>query len=837
MKMKDILSPARGKINLKCDLYSHKTKTLKLKCGPGTGYLALDVDEPGSPNAWKLLKFLNRNDFIVYSDKYTLDDVFSGICRYKVIFKYKGNHIPNKRKNRDIEVFYSNSNKPVCIWGRKNDYENYIYSGNVRDIHFDINDIMNEKVPFDLFNEKIVKNKKKTKKKESDEDNENNLILENNITNISEADINELRVIFKHLAIEDIKMEYNKNFITFNCLFPELHSKKNYAYAFKIDNNYVVRCQGKVCYEQYAELNKNITKYILSKVKFDNFETFKDIKENKVNLFVAPTGWGKTERIAGEILKTINNNERLLVLMPDKVAMARLLDRVDEYSNNHLNVLLDTNKIITYTSETKQRLVHNNDLIINANVIISHHYYFWNAGELLTYYPTSWEILELDNLNLIIDEAHTFIERGTRLDLKIGAMYEKSYFNNDEVFRLNRKKLTRDEVFQRGDKQISNCLHVEKDKFQSFKFDLSYRVYENKGIEYIDIYKILKERLNKVKEWEENQGQMRYSLWDNNEITNIKKNEIKNTKEYNTIIQDLLLGPTENALLSMNQGDDIARVKIGEMILTLFHYQIIKKVLNTPKQVILTTATIKPYHYDILEKVLRNGYVESEIKTKIEKIKQIRLLWSEEKVNIKNNILEVLDNYNMKSLVFIQTINKAKNLLKTYNHILLNDNGNYMFGKRKNESDYGDNIERNITVAGLESSVAKGYNYIEEIEGKNGFEVLYFDGEPISPTRIKKYINNGEVKDHSSNYNMASLAQAIGRVFRKEKDVLTICLRGFKKETYNDILEYLKTTTTSNIIEGKLNITNFKIAISKLEKNTDSLLSGNSFYDKIKEVE
>jgi hypothetical protein len=66
------------------------------------------------------------------------------------------------------------------------------------------------------------------------------------------------------------------------------------------------------------------------------------------------------------------------------------------------------------------------------------------------------------------------------------------------------------------------------------------------------------------------------------------------------------------------------------------------------------------------------------------------------------------------------------------------DNGNYKF-KRSNSEDYGYNMKRNLTIIGLESGMAKGYNFVEEVDNiSEGINAIYFDSETVSPDYTKK---------------------------------------------------------------------------------------------------
>lgn len=142
----DYLSAGVGKKKLNKPLLSPDTTTVNLKSGSDTGYLVLDIDNPYSKGARDMLKQITLDNFIVYSSEYSIEDVLSGKCKYKVIFKYDGKDIPRKKKNIAVECFYKH---PIAIAGRRDDgYEYVNNNGKVREIYFDINDYLEETVPF-----------------------------------------------------------------------------------------------------------------------------------------------------------------------------------------------------------------------------------------------------------------------------------------------------------------------------------------------------------------------------------------------------------------------------------------------------------------------------------------------------------------------------------------------------------------------------------------------------------------------------------------------------------------------------------------------------------------
>lgn len=143
------LSAGIGKKRLNKPILSPDVTTINLNTGINTEFLVLDIDYPESENARRLLNYITKDNFIVYSSKYTIDDVFNSKCRYKIIYKYKGNvDIPKKRNNINIEVFYKH---PVAIAGKRDDGYEYINNnGEIKEIDFNINDILEIEVPFNF---------------------------------------------------------------------------------------------------------------------------------------------------------------------------------------------------------------------------------------------------------------------------------------------------------------------------------------------------------------------------------------------------------------------------------------------------------------------------------------------------------------------------------------------------------------------------------------------------------------------------------------------------------------------------------------------------------------
>ena len=202
---------------------------------------------------------------------------------------------------------------------------------------------------------------------------------------------------------------------------------------------------------------------------------------------------------------------------------------------------------------------------------------------------------------------------------------------------------------------------------------------------------------------------------------------------------------------------------------------------------------------------------------------------------LRNQILDNLNDTNAQALLFMPTIANAKSIVAKYDNMICNDNGWYTILNRVSQSDYIDNFKRNVVVCGLESSVAKGYNFMEEVgEDAEGFDIVYFDSEPVSPDVLKKYIGTDDkIIDYYDTYAMTSFTQAIGRALRKEKDQLTICLNNISPFLVDAIKQYLENTLTCEIICDELNLTNLKISTKKDMEDTDVDLSSNELYKKL----
>ena len=843
--MKQFYVGGYGKeVNFKTSIMNPNVTSLHLNTGEESRVLVVDVDVPDSEHAEAVRKRIRRDDFIVYSSKYTLNDVFEGKCKFKVFYEYVGVKLPRKKKNVNVEIFYGSKNVAGFAGKRGDGYE-YVIStlakGEIKPLHFDINDVVENKVDgFDLFHGKEKLKKKQDKIQDNiqvktvivDEELEKDMLGHDRV---SIREFQKLLMELPHIVKDIPEMIKKGDIITFPCLFPEAHTdhKNANGYAFKKDGFYVARCHGQVCGENYWRLNRELKELVLNQMHFENDTGFGDF-DDKCVLFKAPTGWGKTEAIAEEALKAINTKQKTLILLQSKEAIVRLTDRINFKSHGAFESLYQMGKIYIYTSENKSS--EHEIAVEKADVIISHHYYFKNAGNILTYYKDSIDILDQDGIKVIIDEAHTYVEMASRLDLEVGGLYKKDSFAGMELWTSNTKAMTQEDLIMHDEeyKIFTHCLDATMTDFHSVELKKQWKIYPQ--VDYLSIVDSI-EKNNDYKHVETfTEEDIEYYVFQNMKVMPIKENNLENENEGINLLTD----SAERVILAKSIGDDIPRRHIGRITFTAFHSQILQKVLIKPRQVILTTATWEDYHDDIVTDIM--PIHKEEVKQQIDKVGKIILLRSSEQnpAKIRKRLLETTNDVNARALLFFPTIEKAREIAKEYENIMLNDNGMYSIGKRKSSLDYIDNFVRNVTVAGLESSVAKGYNYLEEVDGNsNGFELLYFDNKPVSPVVIKKYFDkNGKLQDYQSDYKWSAFAQAIGRTFRQQKETLCIAINNINDADYNIIKNYLLEETKAYIIEDELNIMNIKISIPSFVRSVgfDDLkkqLKDNRLFKKI----
>lgn len=828
---KSYIVPANGKIDLvNTDLDSKTVKTLKIQTGVSSHILCIDVDNPKAPTVSKLLDLISPNDCFVVSSQYTLDDVINQRCRFKILYRYNSEkELSNPRTKRDengntipqpIEIFY-NSSKKVSVIGARHDGYEYVMYNKLTDIHFDLQDIVDYKINFKLVG-KQQGNSKVTEKREEKEKEDSKFIIP---TESEDVDPIEFTQIIMRLMGNCPKVtKKNNKLLTFPCLFPEAHTKKNNAYAFKVNGYYVCRCQGIVCESEYYDLNEAIKNAHISTQEYD-FKGFDINNDSKVNLFLAYTGFGKTEKIAEECVKAIQENRKLLVVLQSKEAIERLKGRINYKTNGALPTFEMTNRIFTWVSENNDN--HLDDNFTKSNVILTHHYYLSNAGDVLTYYPSLMSVLDQQNLEIIVDEAHTWLELCTQLTMEIGGLYNNVVGNR---FIENREQLTREQYEGRKDRlhNITKCLEPTLTDFGTIELRKQYKVYNT--LDYIDLAKEIDDRFAPVVDYKLD-DLTEYKLYKNKEPKSMKPNNLDDCND----AVNLLLDPCEYVLVSKIIGDETPRRTIGRTMATFHHYWLLNEIITRANKVLLTTATFTDYHYNILDRVTK--YEITTIQDPIKKIQKVVLLTKNKDTRrrIRKQVLESLNETNARALIFMPTIDNARDLVINYDNMMCCDNGWYSIGKRVSQEDYIDNFKRNVIVCGLESSVSKGYNFAEEVgEKAEGFDIVYFDNEPVSPDILKKYINKEDkIVDYYDTYAMTTFTQAIGRALRKEKEQLTICLNNISDGLVKAIIDYIKNTLECEVVVDELNMTNLKISTVKDIVECEHDLSESYLYKRL----
>ena len=819
---------ANGKITLvDTPIDSMETKTLKIVTGSKTKLLVIDVDDPTSKENENLLKKISPNDCFVVSSQYTLEDVFAGECRYKVVYRYNSEkELSNPRTKKDdngntipqpVEIFYNSSKSCSVIGARHDGYEYKMYN-KITDIHFDLNDVVSYKLNFKLTG-KSQGNDKISRKEPEDK-----LVIPSDCQEVNAEELAQIlmRILGKSTSIT----KKNSTLLTFPCLFPEMHSKQNNAYAYKQNGYYVCKCQGVVCESEYIELNNAIRNEYTTSVVWD-FEGFNVDKSNgnKVKLFIAPTGFGKTEKIAQEVLNAVSRNEKLLVVCQSKEAITRIKNRVNYYSNGALPTLEMSGRLFTWISENNDGKLDQS--FIKANVILTHHYYLSNAGDVLTYYPALQQVLSISNLNVIVDEAHTWLELASQLSIECGGLYQQITSNR---YQENRERLILDQKLERKDKleEITACLEPTLTDFGTIELRKQYKVY--KSLDYVDLVSAIDERFAPIIDYKD-EDCTEYKLYKNNEPSMIQANNLEDCSN----VTNLILDPSEYILVSRLKGDDTPRKTIGRTIANIYHYSLLKLIFDRVNHVILTTATMTDYHFNILDRVCQ--YDTIRVDQQISKIETVVLLHKtkDTRKNIRKQILDSLNDTNARALMFMPTIDNAKDVVAKYDNMICCDNGWYTISKRVSQEDYVDNFKRNVIVCGLESSVSKGYNFMEEVgDNAEGFDIVYFDSEPVSPDVLKKYVSlDGKIVDYYDTYAMTTFTQAIGRALRKEKKQLTLCLNNISPKLIGAIQSYLQQTLNCRIVVDELNLTNLKVSTLKDIVDSDNDLSENLLYQEL----
>ena len=811
------LEGAQGKFNLTKDFINSDITTWKVKCGPTSEYLALDVDNPKVYGAKLLLNNITKEDFIVYDSKFTLEDVFNQKCRFKVIFKHKGEPITFSKYNKAVEVFYTKKGKSVAVFGEKEKGTKYNFSGEVKQLRLDVNLFLEKKVKFSLISKDYTTNK--IIREEKPEEKEKLLLQE-------KVNIDEFRGILKEINPNLAKKLFiiqKEKMLTFDC-FGKEHRGKNFARAFKNDGVYLITCFGSVCNEELKEFNKRIREVLATTHIFKATRGFDEIDPTKrVNVFKAPMGWGKTRRATEEIAKALNNKSKLLIIFPNKANIYNAITMFETFEKVSIKPYINGGRVAIYTSENKENKDHKKKLL-SADVIISHHQYFQNVGHFLSFYETSYEILERPNQKVIIDEADVFLQKISTLHIKSSYKYKKDYFNGTLIWKKDEEAYTKEQFLEKlNSKEIDVLANT-----QSLRVGLTHDFYlkgteeisPETNLKYIGLVPMIQNKLN-YKDKVENTP---YEIirYENKSINNVlphKIVELSEIEDTNEFVENNLVKRCKWAVISKNWGDDHKRKNIGNVIVSFYHYEMLDKILKQPSQVILTSATFERYHFDIIENSINDyGYKSKEEPVGVIE-NAIVVLRSEKKRRSLSKALQVAKDYNVKSLFFLPTRKDCEISLigDKQSELWWNDNGTYNIKYNRDNKVVAD---RNISLVALESPVSRGYNYIEEVnERYDGFELLWFQQPPISPNYIKHYVNRkGELIDYSFDSNLNKIIQAIGRAFRKRKQKLTICLNNFPDDMYFDIIKWLKGYTTARIVEQELTMSNVELSIARLNK-------------------
>lgn len=782
---------------------------LFLEVSVNSGICCIDVDNPSSEKAILFtdnILDVNR-DLISVSDKYDVNDILNHTAKYKVFFVYDGVGKSKNKRNTDIEVFYGASRgaleaRTVAFYGKRFRDK---YSYNVlnseqqpRELFFEPNDFTQYKQHVRLFKQDI---------QHVADSMGRTTTTTPEIDGGDAVDIDEFRTALGVLNLHPVNLSVDSNgtLLTFDCLFPHEHTSKNNAYAIKREGKYICKCFGVKCEHEYATLNHKLTLFASEQEQaFDYDDLMPHIKQ-KVNMFKAPTGWGKTEMLAKSIVNALSKPSRkMLVLMQNKESIDRLLSRINEYSKGRLNLYITGERLGVLTAENRD------SLNLEAQVIISHHFYFATCGDSFLQYPIAREILTGDRIS-IVDEAHTYIELATQIQLKIGALYSDS---STRYLSENHKSIKTDGNFTTTNRSNkldfkSAIIEHEVSTYGTHMLRSSSRLYKN--VEYVDIFKLINDNMTSMETFSEDY--LKYTTFKNEHVYDARTSSID---DY-SIIRDLV-GVSQYAIVSINVGDDKPRKQYGNMSVLFQSTKILSLLLNGSYKTLFMSATFSDYHIDCLNTF--GEVYETEISDTIDKVKEIVILSPDATLRgaKKKSFFEEINTLNATSLMFMGTISTAKSYMLGMDNAMLNDNGMYCVGARKSHDDYILNLKRNITFCGLEASVSKGYNYIDEITG-DGFEMIYFDSLPVSPPLLKKYIRweDNVIQDNNFDYTLQAFAQAMGRAFRKEKQRLTICFN-FVDSFIGDIDSYLSDYTSARIYHRELTSTNLKLSLLSYTK-------------------
>lgn len=813
---------------LGANIFHYSAKTIGLKSGEISGIICLDVDIPNSNDNKKLIPFLEKTDWIIHSNKFTLEDVFAQKCKYKVFFKYDGEKIA-RTKNKSVEVFYD---KVIAVAGSKDLDEEYCFSYDceIRNINFDINEILEFKVKkFNLLKQdkKKVSKVKRKKIEKIEKEKEIAIEIEEHSEKCSIEEFKSILKSIKHPFIPAMNYKRDKKIIALNnCLFPDHHSNPIRAGIKKINGIYKCFCFGEACEGSgdYFKLNQKIETLYHSQKKYNFGENknWNDLATGEVHVLHAPTGWGKTETNISDIMNFFNeigNNlsKKKIVMVQHKAAIDALIRRLQEKMGKEIYLeLLKNGRIMIWTGDVKIQSGAFENKIRKASVIITHHFYAFPQGDLILFHEKWKWIMKEFNPDLIIDEAQTFIETATRKDVKIGACYKRDFSGK---WIQNREKFTKQQKLENPYiKTIGDCLEFSKHKiFKSVSLRQNSELYQE--VKYVNLFNEIKQRFKILNDWEENNWRYIHLINEKTTYPLMKGEENENNSSY----IDNLLNPTSAAIISINIGDEIPRKTIGDVYVSFFHEQFVNFIIKCSSRLILMGATINENHVAIIKNQLENKNLnEIIIPEKIDKSDNIVLLVKEnDLINTREGVIETLIESESKALIFMPTKDSAEKLMKKYpENIMLNNNGRYETDYRITDKDYAN---RNITVLGLESGGAQGTNFVDELYGDFGLEIIYIEGSSVSPKILKKWIDvkTGEVIDYEHDYNIETMVQAIGRAFRKRKHNLTIVLNNTDEILVEKLIKSLKERTTANLKKGIYTNYNLQLTLESYLKTLD----------------
>lgn len=811
------------------------------------------------------------NDFIIHSNEYTMDDVRNGLCRFKVVYRYKGEGFARNKKNGSnigIEVFYNkkrNNNRWVKFAGErgKDDYQNiFVNIDNIRKLPISPYTLMEKNNPYLKYKEKfniatkididpdkmnkvtktagyepvantttqtIAKKAKVSNINSKPNNNKSNSKVPVSNINDTDGDIATMECDFRE-SLTTIGIEVNnltltsKGLLTFDCLFNDtLHTSNNHAYAFRGERgNFVCKCHGVVCEDAYAELNKQLEKVTI----VPRYETLFNNCVGGVNVLHASTGIGKTEAIAKTISNKLNEEpnqktNKLLVILQDMGSIQKLIERVSYYTHVYVKILDNSPRIFRFIGNNSK---HYREAIHVADVIITHHAYFSLCGSLLAYHDKIDYILDKEP-NIIIDEAHSWLNSASNINVSAGGLYEDGLLLNEDIKTKNKKSYTNEQVASNKMNPTTKCIELVANNYNIGEFRRPRALYKNRT--YYDLANLVGANM----EYNDQtvNGIYKYRTFINDKPDSL----LANKNVFNDIrgIVRSLMHTANYCIMTINIGDDIPRKQIGDVSLQFHSDQLVKKILKG-KNVILTSATFNKMHFNILDEIGEYNY--ERVSKKIDKVENIILLKTDKETNnkthYKREIFEYLNNKKVHSLLYLPKIDDCRQEITRYGNSEMVSNGLYTYHKvnRHDVTHY-----KYLTFAGLESTMSKGYNYTIEVDKTgDGFDVVYLDNSPVSPDYLRSYMKDGELHFSNGDYSIDTFLQSIGRCFRKNKNTLTIIANNINDVEHGILLDELEKNTTANVISEGYSINNLTTCLTN--GDDEHINKDSTLYNKLK---